>query len=93
MNQLLQEIDKILYDYVQYLIDCYILYYDSIDNYHSRKEPSKYRKIMFYLTFVLITSVIVKYGLLLIYPDKLMWTPLKDCTMVFGLPKKCLFCS
>ena len=84
MNQLLQEIDKIFYDYVQYLIDCYILYYDSIDNYHSRKEPSKYRKIMFYLTFVLITSVIVKYGLLLIYPDKLMWTPLKDCTMVFG---------
>ena len=91
MNQLLEEIDKILYDFIQFLIDNYILYHDSIDNYHLSQRTIKVSKgyILFdifytYILYVLLTTVTLKHGLLLIYPNKLMWTPFKDCTMVFG---------
>ena len=84
MNQLLQELDEILEINVQYVIDNYIFYHDSIENYYSGKQPSKYRKLKFYLTFVFLTIFNVKYGLLLLYPNKLIWTPLKDVTMLLG---------
>ena len=77
-------LDKILDKIVRYLFDKNILYCDSIDSYYSRKEPSLWRKIIFYLRFFLLVIVFVKYGLLLLYPDTLQWTTLKDFTLIFG---------
>ena len=86
MDQLLSKInfDKILDKVIKYGIDSYIFYYDSIDSYYSRKEPTINRKIKFYLTFLLLVIFNVKYGLLALYPDKLQWTLLKDTTIIFG---------
>ena len=77
-------INKMLDSLIQYAIDSNVLYYDSIDSYYSRKEQSIRRKIKFYLTYLLMSILTVKYGLLLICRDQLMWTPMKDATMVFG---------
>ena len=86
MDQLLSKInfDKTLDKVIGYAIDGYIFYYDSIDSYFSRKEPTLWRKTKFYLTFLLLAIFNVKYGLLSLYPDQLQWTPLKDATMIFG---------
>ena len=48
------DVDKIVDKVIQYAIDNNILYYDSIDSYYSRKEPTLKRKIKFYLTFLLL---------------------------------------
>ena len=84
MNELQQEFDKLLYNNIQYAINNYIFYYDSIENYYSRQQPSMYRKFNYFMTFVLLAIFNVKYGLLLMYPDELMWTPMKDGTMILG---------
>ena len=36
------------------------------------------------MTFVLFALFNVKFGLALMYPDILMWTPMKDVTMILG---------
>ena len=86
MDQLLSKInfDKILDKVMEYSIDSYIFYHDSIESYYSRKEPTLWRKIKFYLTFLLMAVFNVKYGLLSLYPDQLQWTTLKDATLIFG---------
>ena len=84
MDQLLPELDKTIVNMVEYSVNNYTIYYDSLESYYSRKVPSFKRKILFYLTFVLFAVFNVKYGLLLMYPNKMMWTPMKDWTMVLG---------
>ena len=84
MDQLLVEFDKTIVSIVQYGINNYIFYYNSLESYYSRQVPLFRRKVIFYLTFVLFAIFNVKYGLLLMYPNKLMWKPMKDVTMVLG---------
>ena len=76
--------DKVLDNFMQFVINRNMIYYDSIDSYFSRKEPTLWRKIKFYLRFLILIIFTVKYGLLLLYPDELQWTLLKDVTIVFG---------
>ena len=86
MDHLIRKIDpnKILADCIQYAIDSNIFYYDSMESYYSGKEPTVKRKIHFYFTFTFLVIFNMKYGLLVFYPDKLMLTPMKDITMLFG---------
>ena len=86
MDQLLSKInfDKILDKVIQYAIDSCIFYHDSMESYYSGKEQTINRKIKFYLTYLLLVTFNVKYGLLALYPDKLQWTLLKDVTIIFG---------
>ena len=76
--------DKIFEHAVQDGIDSYVFYFDSIESYFSRREPSLKRKTHFYLTLTLLAVFTFKYGLLSLYPDKLQLTPLKDLTLMFG---------
>ena len=69
---------------VKYIVDSYLLYYDSIESYYSRKEPTLRRKIRYYLTFVLLVIFNIKYVLLTLYPDKVLLTPLIDWTIMFN---------
>ena len=86
MDRIKREIhfDKILDNFLEFLIDKNMIYYDSIDSYFSRKEPTLKRKIKFYLRFLILVILNVKYGLLLLYPDTFQWTLLKDATIIFG---------
>ena len=86
MDQLRRQmnLNKLLDNVVQYAIDNYIFYFDSIESYYSRRKPSLKRKTNFYLIFTLLVVFTVKYGLLSLYPDKLQWTPMKDLTLMFG---------
>ena len=61
-----------------------MIYYDSIESYFSRKEPTLWRKIKFYSRFLILVIYTVKYGLLLLYPCTLQWTLLKDASIIFG---------
>ena len=89
------QFDKVLDKFIQFLINRNLIYYDSLDSYFSGKEPTLWRKIKFYWKFVILAIFNVKYGLLLLYPDQLQWTLLKDATMIFGkqanLPHALLF--
>ena len=86
MEQLGRKADMatILDGVIQYAIDSYIFYYDSMESYYCRKEPSLKRKIKFYLTFLLLTIFIFKYGLLSLYPDKLLLVSMKDASIELG---------
>ena len=75
----------------EYAMQGCIYYYDSIDNYFTRKEPTLRRKIRYYLTFVLLAIFNIKYGLLTLYPDKVRLTVLKDFTLLFGVESKLLY--
>ena len=76
--------DKILDNFIKYIFDTNLFYYDSMDSYFSRKEPTLRRKVRFYLNFLLLVIITVKYGVLSLYPDKLQWTLMKDFSIVFG---------
>ena len=86
MDHLVRKInlDKILDKIVRCLFDKNILYCDFIDSYYLRKESSLAKNIIFYLEFLVLVIVNVKYGLLLLYPDTLQWRPLKDFTLIIG---------
>ena len=73
MDQLRRQmnLDKLLDNVIQYGIDNYILHFDSIESYYSRREPLLKRKTNFYLIFTLLVVFTGKYGLLSLYPDKL----------------------
>ena len=75
----------------QYAAQGCVYYYDTIENYFSRKEPTLRRKIRYYLTFVLLAIFNIKYGLLTLYPDKVQLTLLKDFTLLFGIEAKLLY--
>ena len=64
MDQLRRQmnLDKLFDNVIQYAIDSYIFYFDSIESYYSRREPSFKRKTNFYLTFTLLVVFTVKYG-------------------------------
>ena len=76
--------NKILDNVIQYAMDYSIYYYDSIESYYSREEPTIKRKIKFYGTFLLLVIFTVKYGLVSLYPDIMQWKSMKDATMMFG---------
>ena len=78
------EFDKILDNFMQFIVNRNMSYYDSSDSYFSSKKPTLGRRIKFYLRFLILVIYTVKYGLLLLYPDKLQWTLLKDATIIFG---------
>ena len=86
MDQIVCKInlDIILDNVVKYAIDRNIFYYDSMENYLSRQEPTLWRKTKFYLKLLVLVIYTVKFGLLSLYPDKLFWTLLKDVTIIFG---------
>ena len=86
MDRIRRKIDyfKIMDNFMEFIIDRNMLYYDSINSYFSRKEPTLWRKTKFYLRFLILVIVTVKYGMLSLYPDKLQWTLLKDLTMMLG---------
>ena len=69
---------------MQFIVNRNMSYYDSSDSYFSGKKPTLSRRIKFYLRFLILVIYTVKYGLLLLYPDKLQWTLLKDATIIFG---------
>ena len=76
--------DNISDKFLRYCFDRNIFYYDSIESYLSRKEPTLSRKIKFYLRFLLLVIFTVKYGLLTIYPDKFKWLATKELSIIFG---------
>ena len=76
--------NKILDKFFKYCVNRNIIYYDSIDSYYSRKEPTLSRKIKFYLRFFIFVIFTIKYSLLSLYPDKLQGTPLTDIIVIFG---------
>ena len=76
--------NKIVDKFFKYCFNCNILYYDSIDCYYSRKEPTLSRKIKFYLRYLIFFIFTIKYSLLSLYPDKLQGTTLTDITIIFG---------
>ena len=86
MDRIRREIqfDKILDKFIQFLINKNIIYYDSIDSYFSRKEPTLCRKIKFYLRFLILVIFSIKFSLLLFYPETLQSILLKDATIIFG---------
>ena len=86
MDRIRRKIDyfKIMDNFMEFIIDRNMLYYDSIESYFSRKEPTLWRKTKFYLRFLILVIFTVKYGLLSLYPDTLQWTLMKDATMIFG---------
>ena len=84
VRKMKMNMDKILDNFVQYIFDINLTYYDSIDSYFSRKEPTFKRKTKFYLRFLILIIFTVKYGLLSLYPDKLQLTLLKDFSIIFG---------
>ena len=77
-------LDKVLDSIVQYAINSNVIYYDSIDSYYSGKEQSVRRKIKLFSTYLLMAILTVKYGILSIYREQMMWTPMKDTSMIFG---------
>ena len=84
MDQILRknDLNKINDKLIQFAFDKYFFYYDSIESYYSRKEPTLKRKVMFYLTFIMVAIFNVKYGILSLYADKEQMTLLKDGTRV-----------
>ena len=86
MDQIVRKInlDIILDNVVKYAIDRNIFYYDSMENYFSRQEPTLWRKTKFYLKLLVLVIYTVKFGLLSLYPDKLFGTLLEDVTIIFG---------
>ena len=83
-------LNKINEELIQFVIDRYFFYYDSIESYYSRKEPTLKRKVMYYLTFLLLAIYNVKYGILSLYADKEQMTLLSDVTEVIGDGSKLL---
>ena len=78
------KLNKILDKFFEYCVNSNIIYYDSINSYYSRKEPTLSRKIKFYLRFFIFVIFTIKYSLLLLYPEKLQGTLLTDITIIFG---------
>ena len=54
-----------------------------MDSYYSGKEPSLRRKVKFYLRFMVLLMVIVKYGLFMLYPNTVQLTLLEDGSTLF----------
>ena len=76
--------DKISDKFLKYFFDINVFYYDSIDSYFSRQEPTLWRKTKFYSRFLPLVIFNVKYGFLLLYPDTLEWPVLKDMSIILG---------
>ena len=62
-------LNDILDKFTDYIFDRNILYHDSIDSYYSGKEPSFWRKVMFYSRFIALIIMIVKCGLSVLFPN------------------------
>ena len=56
--------------YHLFFVDNYIVYYDSIDNYKSRTEPSTQRKLHYHLNILILVSYLIKYILLTLFEDE-----------------------
>ena len=92
MDQILRKtnLNKINEEMIQFALNKYFLYYDSIVCYYSRKEPTLKRKVMFYLTFILVAIFNVKYAILSLYANKEKMALLSDVTEVIGDGSKLL---
>ena len=92
MNQILRKtnLNKINEEAIQYAFDKYLFYYDSIESFYSRKEPTLKRKVMFYLKFILLAIFNVKYGILSLYANKDQMPILTDATIIMGDGSKLL---
>ena len=92
MDRILRKtnLNKINEEAIQYAFDKYLFYYDSIESYYSRKEPTFKRKVMFYLTFIVLAIFNVKYGFLSLYAGKEQTPLLTDPIRVIGEGSKLL---
>ena len=75
-----EQLDKVL----GYGFDRNIFYHNSIDSYYSGEEPSFWRKVKFYLRFLVLIILMVKTGLSTLFPKTLLLTPLTDATIIFA---------
>ena len=76
--------NKLIDNCIQYAIDRNIVYCDSVDSYYSGKKPSFWRKVIFYLRFLVLTIHLVKYGLFMLYPKTIHLKALQDNSTLFG---------
>ena len=86
MDRLFKKVnlDEILDKLCGYAFDRNIFYHNSIDSYYSGKETSFWRKIKFYFRFLVLTLWTVKSGMSTLFPNKVLFTPLIDLTVMFG---------
>lgn len=63
---------------LEYVVDNFLFYHDSLDSYSERRAPSSKRKLYYLLTFILLITYTAKYGLLAIYPDQSVMVLLGD---------------
>ena len=66
-----------------YLVDNYILYYDSYHNYQDRVEPPFKRKIMYHGISLLLISVLIKFFLLTLFDDDSLKINMGDILPVY----------
>ena len=51
------------------LVNNYLLYYDTLDKYQTRRQPSEQRKLLYNTIIVIIISAFIKADLITIYDD------------------------
>ena len=86
MDEILKKINlnELLDKFCRYAFDRHIFYHDSIDSYYSGEEPSFWRKVKFYLRFLVLIISTAKTCLSTLFPNTLLLTPLTDATIIFG---------
>ena len=52
-----------------FLVDNYFVYYDTLENYQSRREPPRERKLFYHIINLVLVSTLFKYVLLTYYQD------------------------
>ena len=86
MDRIIRNINlnNLLEKLCRYGFDRNIFYHNSIDSYYSGEEPSFWRKVKFYLRFLVLIVLTMKSGLNTLFPETLLLRPLIDATILYG---------
>ena len=65
MDKIIEKVslNEIVDKWLAYVFDRNIFYHNSIDSYYSGEEPSFWRKVKFYLRFLVLIIFVIKSGL------------------------------